>query len=317
MKRRAASASDVIDTDTMIEPESTIDARHLITLRAAPEFAALDADVIAALAQIFEEKLYPRGSRLARAGAPVAAASFILEGRVSMDRPHHLVVDHGPIGLPELLARDPAGLDARAETDVRALSAPAAALHDLLEENFNFLSGALEGLARGNLALAQLATDDRWLQPPVEHPATSTDRPLRLAERIIWLNAVLYFADSRVEAVAEIARVSTEVRHAAGTPLWKNGDDSGTFWLILSGEVECRGAFGTARARAGNALGGLESMARVPHWYDATTATPIRALVTARDAVLDVIEDQVDLGVDLVRFLAARFVAARDGALRS
>jgi CRP-like cAMP-binding protein len=315
MRHRQALKEEQLDL--MGEPEPTIDARHLITLRAAPEFVSLDADVIAALAQIFEEKLYPRGGYLTRSGVPVDAVSFILEGRVKVDRPKPSVLDHGPVGLPELFAEDGAGLEARAETDVRALTAPSTALRDLMEVDFGFLSGALEGLARGNLDLISQLGDDRWLLPPFEHPVSCPDQPLRLAERIMWLSAALYFAQSRVEAVAEIARVSSEARHGAGTPIWKSGDDSQGFLLIVAGEIDCAGKFGTTRARAGQALGGLETMARLPHWYDATVVTPVRALVTERDAVLDVIEDQVDLGADLVRNLAARFIALRDGAVKS
>ena len=70
-------------------------------------------------------------------------------------------------------------------------------------------------------------------------------------------------------------------------------------------------------ARAGQVLGAAEAMAGEPHWYKATAVTPVRGLLTSRDGVLDVIEDQTDLGVDLVRTLALRFITLRDGAHRS
>jgi CRP-like cAMP-binding protein len=299
------------------EPEAHVDARHLIALRAAPEFANLDADVIAALAQVLEEKLYPRGTALARAGAPVGSASLVLEGRVRVDRPRSAAIEHGAIGIVELLSGDPAGLDAVAETDVRALTAPADALLDLLEEDFGFLSGALEGLARGTLDLLRRTPSQGLFGPPAQPVPVRSDGPLHLAEKILALHAVLYFAQSRVEAVAEIARVSAEARFAPGAPLWRRGDEARGFLLVVRGDVDCRGDFGQVRAGAGQPLGGLETIAGRPHWYEATAATPVLALLTERDAVLDVLEDQTDMGVDMVRFLAARQLVLRDGAART
>jgi CRP-like cAMP-binding protein len=177
------------------------------------------------------------------------------------------------------------------------------------------MMASLRGLARAGLVFLERQPPDTWLLPPRQPPDCRPEAStLELAERILWMDQAMYFANSRVDAVADIARISKDVRWSAGAPLWRRGEDADGFVLVISGEVEISYTTGRALASVGQTLGGIESLADLPHWYDAVATTPVRALHSTRDAILDVIEDQADLGVDMVRFLAARLLRLRGGA---
>src|SRR5215467_2150252 len=131
-----------------------MNAAHLIALRTAPAFADLDAELIAALGQVCEERYLARGAAL-----DPAAASFVLEGRV---RAAGTAIEHGPVGVLEALAG--VDLDARADSSVHVLVVSGAAIRDLLEEHFRFLAATLQALARWLLHELAALPPEAWPQ---------------------------------------------------------------------------------------------------------------------------------------------------------
>jgi thiamine biosynthesis protein ThiC len=51
-------------------------------------------------------------------------------------------------------------------------------------------------------------------------------------------------------------------------------------------------------------LGGLEALGDVPRWYQAVTETPLVALAGDVDTLLDVFEDNMEMGMDYLAILA-------------
>jgi len=260
----------------------TFDARHLLALRAWPAFADLGLAELGALDQIFDEELLVRGTVLK------PALYFVLEGRVAVCGG---TAGHGQLGAVELFAGTP--LDAVAETDVLTLVAEREAVLDLLEDSFPILHRTIRSLARQLLAKRpDLPRVPARPLPPLP------PRRLDLADRLEVLSSYAWLPGSRLEALFELGRVAEEVARPAGAPLWRRGDDSDAIWFLLDGTVEPCGAV------AGHVVGAIEALAERPRADDAVAGADVRALRLPQSGVLDVIEDEPDLGLDLLRNLA-------------
>lgn len=294
------------------------DAGHLLALRSFPWLAQLSVADLAALTAIFDERLIRRRTVMVRPGQPVPAVYFILDGQVKVSRAaREEVVSQGPIGFLELLAGEPQKLAAAAMTEVVALVANPDGILDLIEENFGILADGLASLAGDLLSRASARDDDFWLRAPTKPLAIAGSGPLDIAEIMIQLSGSVSLSRSRLESAAELARIAVEERLPEGQPMWQRGDAGPDSWLILDGEVELTNARGKRlRAGAGHELGAIEALAKAPRWYDAVAAKPVRALRLPVADLLDVIEDQRDVGMLLMRELAADILRLDDGAPR-
>jgi CRP-like cAMP-binding protein len=186
-------------------------------------------------------------------------------------------------------------------------------IQDLIEENFGILSDGLASLAGDLLTRAAACDDDAWLRAPAKPLTVAGSGPLDVAEKMIQLSGAVLLSGSRLEAAAELARIAVDVRLAQGQPMWRRDDAGPDFWLILDGEVELTTARGERlRAGPGHELGAIEALAKAPRWYDAVAAKPVRALRLPVADLLDVIEDQRDVGMLLMRELAVEILRLDD-----
>ena len=116
----------------------------------------------------------------------------------------------------------------------------------------------------------------------------------------------LDFAKARVEALADLAQETEEVRYPAGATLWKVGDSSDHALMLMSGVVRCQteGSSQNFGLDPGSTVGGIDSLADEPRWFSAVAETDVRALRVGVEQLLDVIEDNIDMGIQLLRVLA-------------
>ena len=122
------------------------------------------------------------------------------------------------------------------------------------------------------------------------------------------------YADARLEALAELARESPEQRFAAGELLWREGDPSGYGLMMVAGVVEGVAGAGRQRFRfsSRSVVGGLDSLAARPRWFDATALVDTVAIKVPTGALLDLFEDHVDMALDLLRVMAGEVLALRE-----
>lgn len=106
-----------------------------------------------------------------------------------------------------------------------------------------------------------------------------------------------------------------------GVPLWAEGEASPYVLLIVDGKIACASkryghSFVISR---GHAVGVMEAMAEQPHWFDATTVTPVVALHGANEGLIDVFEDNFEMGMDYAALLARGVLSfiERAGATQS
>lgn len=290
---------------------------RLLFLRRIPELGSLRVTDLAFLGEQFREHFTPRGGVLLRAGEQVAAMHVLLEGRVRLRRHGRELGIAGRgalVGSALLLARDEDGLEAVAEDDTVTLALDRESLLDALEERFGIFRSALRGVSRELVAL--LAEHPAEAAPEIV-PATLhgfTEGDIDLADRILLLRSRPPFQACSIDALAELAQRTEEVRLPEGHALWRVGDHAVQTLFLVRGAVRCSppGSQAPFRLGAGQSLGALEVLADVPRWYDAVVEEPVLALQGELEHVLDVLEDNVDMGVEFLSFLARSTVRVRE-----
>jgi CRP-like cAMP-binding protein len=133
-----------------------------------------------------------------------------------------------------------------------------------------------------------------------------------LVERILCLRHTFGLESSHIDELAELARAAGEARHPSGTRLWNVGDASDSILIILRGTLLGRSDDGIEfRLGPGEIAGGLATIAELPRWYAATVGEPLVALTLSREVMVDLLEDQPDLGFDFLHLLAAMLLDLR------
>jgi CRP-like cAMP-binding protein len=282
---------------------------RVLLLKKTPPLDTLPSPLLAIVAEYARERFVPAGTVLLKPGEPVGAIYFVADGRVRV-RTHgreFLMASRGNgVGGLGLLGRTDEGVEAVVETDALLLALEADTVNELFEENFAIFHHILRGLCR-QLVQLRIAMPDVALSvaPPLVHVAAG-DRELDFVERIFFLRRLAPFAASSINALAELARGLNQMRFDAGVTLWSEGDPARAIFLILSGRVACHSSRGPGiLAGPGVPLGELESMGELPRWHHAVTETPVVALATDVEMLLDVFEDNLGMGLDYLALVAA------------
>jgi CRP-like cAMP-binding protein len=285
---------------------------RILSLHKIPVLGTLPSSDLALVAEIARERFFAKGSVLFREGEPVQAVQVVVEGAVHISRKGRLVGHAGPgsaVGGIGVLARDEEGIQAVADDDTLTLEIGADALFELLEDQFSLFHHVLREVclqmisvvSRFPAAIEQLPP----LAPPVAHGAGDLD----LVGRIMFLREAEIFARASIDALAELSRGMAEARFEAGQTVWTVGEPSGWVLVILEGSLSCTTAAGYRfRLGPGTPPGGLEATADAPRWYTGVAETPILALHGRMEWVLDLFEDNFDMGMDYLAVLAKRLL---------
>jgi CRP-like cAMP-binding protein len=291
----------------MSSDRSGYEIERILHLRKAPSLGSLPFHDLAAVAEPARERFFPAGKLLLRDGEPIPALYVIVEGRIRVTRGGRAFGVLGPgagIGTLGILARDPEGIRAVAETDATVLELDSDAFLELLEDHFSILRHVLREFCRDSIDIWSRVPESPLL-PSSPSVTGSPTRPLDFVERILLLRQGA-FARSSVNALSELSRGLTELRFEAGTSLWTEGEPSGTILLGIDGVVRCSSVRRNFAFRSGSAqaVGALEALAEVPHWYDAVAETPFVALSGHVDGLLDVFEDNFEMALDFLGMIS-------------
>ncbi|PYQ22388.1 MAG: hypothetical protein DMF81_12315 [Acidobacteria bacterium] len=283
---------------------------RLLALKRMPMLAGLPAEELSVVAEHARERFFPKGSVLLREGEPISALHVLLDGKVHLSRRGrvlgHVTAD-GAVGGAAMLARDSDGLQAVAETDTLALELEADAVLEIFEDHFPILHHALRENCRTLIDLMGRLPGELYAQAfPPTAAAAGPASDLDLVDRIVFLRQVSPFNRSSVNALAQLSRGLAEASFPAGTPLWEEGDSSGSVLLVVRGTAAGNARDGAARWNAGPgaAMGAVESMAERPRWYSVTAATPLTALHGPMEALIDVFEDNFEMAMDYLAVIA-------------
>jgi CRP-like cAMP-binding protein len=296
---------------------------RVLYLKRLPLVNTLTGPQLALVADQIGERFFSKGSVLLREGEPPGALYFPIEGRVHITRAGRLL-GHARPGLAvapfHVLARDERGLGAVAETDTVVLELSVETLTEIFEEHFAILHRVIREVSRLIVEHVVRYPAAALLLPASPEGPPTPARELDLVERIFFLRKAPVFRNASISALAQLSRGLTEVRIPAGTTLWHEGETTGWASLIVSGSVRCTSPRGhDFTAGPGVALGALDAVAEVPRWFEAVAATPVVALQSNMQLLVDVFEDNFGMAMDYLNVMSRwllvildRSLAARD-----
>jgi CRP-like cAMP-binding protein len=281
---------------------------RVLLLRKTAVVGTLPALAIGRVAEYARERSFPSGADLLRAGEPAGSLYYVVEGQVRLRRRGQDLGLAGAgrgVGELALLARDAEGLEARAEVDTLTLQLTRESVLEMFDDHFAIFQHVLREMCRQIIRLLRRLPPDSVRGVPPLRPIEVGEREMDLVERILFLRQAAPFRRSSINALAELSRAVTEVRFEPNTVLWEEGFSSRAVFLIAQGSVRCESALGyRMTVGAGNPVGGVEAMGEVPRWYQAVTETPVVALAGDVDTLLDVFEDNMEMGVDYLAIMA-------------
>jgi CRP-like cAMP-binding protein len=280
---------------------------RVLYLKKLPVFARLPNEALAALAEYMRERSFPKGTVIQKEGMPVLKIQIVLDGRIGGTRGGVRLIDAGPgtpVGSLPVLARDKEGFLAVAEADTFTLELDSEALLEVCEDHFVVVHQMLQFLSRWVIEIEQKVGPQ--LAPERAALARLRAGELDLVERIFFLRRMAPFARASINALAELSRGVTEVHFDAGVQLWTEGEASPYILLIVEGGIACASKqYGQLFTMGGgHAVGVMEAMAELPRWFEAKTTSPVVALHGANESLIDVFEDNFEMGMDYAALLA-------------
>jgi CRP-like cAMP-binding protein len=291
---------------------------RVLALRTFQAFHDLSPEALAVIAEHARPRRFPAGALVLRPDRPVRALHFIVSGTVDFERvetgAHKLLRARETIGELAALSDNPRGERAIALEDTVTLELDREDMEDVFEDNFPIFLAVLRTLAQSHIRVRQMLGPTAGFRLVEPTPSETWTRPLGLVQRIMLLRSTMNFARARIAALADVAQECQEVEFAQGESLWRAGDESTYALVIASGLVECVAQGGTQHFELGPAsvVGGVDSIAGEPRWYDAATASPVLALRLDLQSMLDVVEDNMDMAVDMLRGFAQVILDLQD-----
>ena len=283
--------------------------QRMLLLRTFPAYAKLPAEHLAVVATYTRDTFVRAGTVLQHEGEPSTTLYFIVTGAVELRKGDRVLKRLGPksvVGGIGALARTLHPYDVVVAEDTLALSMRVEDTWDIFEDHFPLLRSVLMGVSRQVLENRKAMGPTAGYAPPSRESVQCPTRPLDLVERMARLRQSISFAESRLDAIAEIAREAREQRHDTGAILWREGAHQDSYVVIVSGIIDCvseetgqRFSFGP-----GDAVGALDAIAGVPRWYTARAATPLTVLRIDCETMFDLFEDHFELAQDVLAMMA-------------
>ncbi len=279
------------------EPTSVLDAERLLQLRRFPGFQDVAVDDAALLLGAMTERALAPGEVLARRGAPLGAAWFVVEGALEVESANHPRTVSAPdmVGMLELMSGDPDGLGVVCASSAVVLELEQADLLAILASDFDMLARSMLSLCRGILMLS-----------PHEGGPVSPVFAQRRIEALSFVDALLLihelspFGAVGAETMAELAASFTEV--SLSGVVEARGQVTERVLLVLEGEL----TYGPVVVPTGGGFGALHAIAEAPLAHDLIAAEGTRALVWSIDTIMDALDDDVPFALRWLREMAGR-----------
>lgn len=295
----------------LLEPPRVRPVERVLFLKRVPWLAGLPGPVLAVVGEHADEHHWRRGAAVMRAGAPVGTLHLVVEGRLEVRRGGRLLGQAGPgetVGTRSMLAEDAAGLDVVAATDALTLALDRESFLDVLEDHHVIFRSVLRQTCRELVTLFLRRPGEAAPAEPAPPPAGAAPPPgaaLGLVDRIVLLRARKPFEACSINALAELSQRLEEVRLPAGAVAWRRGDRADRLMFVARGRLRCEPAAreATFRIGPGQPIGTMELLGDVPRWFDLVVEEPVTALAGQAEQLLDLFEDNVDMGLAFLAHL--------------
>ena len=303
--------------EALLVPSPHMDRfQRFLFLRTLPGLEGTPPEIAQVIAANTKQRSFRRGEHLIRRGAPAPEIQYIVSGHCEILRSGRPMRRFGPrsvVGGVSALADEDEGYDCVALEDMVTLAIAAADGQEIFEEYFVLLRRVIQGTSREVLAAR------RQLGPgagygPVAEPFACPDRPFDLVERMAFLRKTSSFAESEIDAIADLGREVQELHLPQGEVLWNVGDRSSYFLLPLRGVVNCIAVEPEQRFRLGpgDSVGAIDAMADERRWYRAEVVEDVVAFRIDVDVLFEVLEDHFSMAMSILRGLAQGRLALYD-----
>lgn len=282
--------------------------QRLLHLKRSEALGGLGTAELSVIAEHAQERTFRKGQLLLQEGEPTAAMHVVVDGHVHVSRKGRLLGHGGPgaiVGGYAAFARDDTGVGAIAESDTLTLALDAETMLEIFEDHFAVLHHVLKLVCSQLVDVLAERPGELQRAMPGVRPAEQAPRELDLVQRIFYLRRVPVFARSSINALSELSRNLQEVAFEPGTELWRIGEPANTLLMIISGLALCETADGVLLvAGPGSPLGALDAVAGRPRFFSARAETRVVALQGTAETLVDVLEDNFEMGMDYLALMA-------------
>lgn len=286
-------------------PEAHLQER-ILELRQVPMLRAVPPRILRELAASVEIDSRPPGVTLLAEGGSVASVAWVLDGRARWERAGRGLgtAELGAsIGVLEATASVAATASARAETPMVLARVGAERWIELLEDSCDLALGVLSSLASELAALGRRRFGEVVAISRIEARCA---HELDFTERLVRLRRSRPFARAPIRALAVLAERSSMRMLAPGTVLWDRGREAREIAVVLGGVItEGRERFGP-----GDTLGLVEALAPRSRDAAAVARSAVTAIAFDVEALMDVLEDDEELTLELLREHAGELLAS-------
>jgi hypothetical protein len=156
-----------------------------------------------------------------------------------------------------------------------------------------------------SLALNQLDSTEKDIP-------MSTDQPLTLIEKVIFLKDVPFFSGLALQEICILAGISEEVSYPAEHKIFSQGDTTKTLYLIIKGRVSVQQPTRTGSIVRLSTLGAKNYFAETslfdgaPHQADIVTIEAVDILLIRQSTLFALIRRRPDIGLSLLKSLSQR-----------
>lgn len=290
---------------------------RIVRLRSVPIFRGVATSDLAQLAASMRQRSFEKGEVVIRENEPPRSFFMLTAGSVTMRRKgKHIATVRAPggVGFLSVLARTQGGTESVTESYTEGYEVLSDAIDEVMEDHFTVFLGTLRWIAERLIAENKEAAPPPFVPPTVPFDHLIGDRELGIVERIFVLRRSRLMAMANVNSVARIARRMQEVRVPAGAVLWRPGDVADFSFFVVKGMLELRWKDGASvqPVGPGYVVGGAESIVGHPRWNELVTREPVVMLRGARDALIDMFEDDHEVAMRFMSMLAGLLMSMWD-----
>jgi CRP-like cAMP-binding protein len=290
---------------------------RILRLRGVPTLRTLPAHDLAPIAASLRPVAFRRGEILLREDEPPRSFFLLDSGTVTLRRKGKrigTVRGPGGVGFMSFLARNAGGSSAVAENFVEAFEVQADAMEEIFDDHFSVLLGTIRFVAQRLIEENKVNPPAAYVPPVVSFDSLIGDAPLGIVERIFLLRRMRAFTEANVNSLATLARKMVEVRAAAGEVLWRAGERADHSYFVVKGMLHLTWGEGkyVQQIGPGYVVGGAESLVSLPRWNDLVPTEPVILLKGGREGLIDMFEDDYELGMKFLSLLATLLVTMWD-----
>lgn len=294
---------------------------RILRLRAVPVFRSMKASELAPIAAAMRSATFEKGDVLLREDEPPKAFHLLLRGSVTMRRHGNkirTVAAPGGVGFLSLLARTGGGTEAFAESHTETFEVRADSIYEMFEDHFPLLLGTLRWVT-DRVILENLDQEPPPFVPPTEgFDQLIGERELGIVERIFLLRRTIGFKHANVNSTAQLVRTMKEVRLPVGETIWRPGEPATSALFLVKGQMNL--SWRSTRDQRpivqvvgpGYIVGGAEAIVNRPRWNELVTTEPAVFLQGSREALIDMLEDDLEVALQFLSMLAMLLLAAWD-----